>query len=313
MAEIITIGEILVEVMAKEIGQRFDKTGEFVGPFPSGAPAIFIDQAAKCGSNSMIISAVGNDGFGRINLERLKGDGVDISRIKVLDDKTTGVAFVTYKDDGDRDFLYHISNAACGCVDESFIHKEDFKDCKYFHIMGSSIYNNGIYRSILKGIELANKNGSKITFDPNVRKEIVTNDEKRKFLVGILNKSHIVLAGENELFYLTGIDDEMTSVNSLINNGTEIVIIKRGSRGVTLYSKDNVVNVDAYKVDEIDPTGAGDCFAGAFVSCMNQGIEPFEAVKLASIAGARAVTRKGPMEGSTKLDELKTIYNDIYK
>jgi len=305
MAEIITVGEILVEVMAKEIGQRFDATGEFVGPFPSGAPAIFIDQAAKCGSKSMIISAVGNDGFGRINLERLSRDGVDISRIKVLADQTTGVAFVTYKEDGDRDFIFHIANAACGEIGEHDLCEEDFSDCNYFHIMGSSIYNKGSYAAILKGIELAKKNGSKISFDPNVRKEIVNDQEKRKQLVDILYQSHIILAGENELFYLMGIEDEKSSVDALLHQGAEIVVIKRGSRGASLYTKEGTVDAKPYKVEEIDPTGAGDCFAGTFISCINQGLDLTESVKLASIAGALAVTKKGPMEGNTTLEELR--------
>jgi sugar/nucleoside kinase (ribokinase family) len=305
MAEIITVGEILVEVMAKEIGQRFDATGEFVGPFPSGAPAIFIDQAAKCGSKSMIISAVGNDGFGRINLERLSRDGVDISRIKVLADQTTGVAFVTYKEDGDRDFIFHIANAACGEIGEHDLCEEDFSDCNYFHIMGSSIYNKGSYAAILKGIELAKKNGSKISFDPNVRKEIVNDQEKRKQLVDILYQSHIILAGENELFYLMGIEDEKSSVDALLHQGAEIVVIKRGSRGASLYTKERTVDAKPYKVEEIDPTGAGDCFAGTFISCINQGLDLREAVNLASIAGALAVTKKGPMEGNTTLEELR--------
>lgn len=305
MAEIITVGEILVEVMAKEIGQRFDATGEFVGPFPSGAPAIFIDQAAKCGSKSMIISAVGNDGFGRINLERLSRDGVDISRIKVLADQTTGVAFVTYKEDGDRDFIFHIANAACGEIGEHDLCEEDFSDCNYFHIMGSSIYNKGSYAAILKGIELAKKNGSKISFDPNVRKEIVNDQEKRKQLVDILYQSHIILAGENELFYLMGIEDEKSSVDALLHQGAEIVVIKRGSRGASLYTKEGTVDAKPYKVEEIDPTGAGDCFAGTFISCINQGLDLREAVNLASIAGALAVTKKGPMEGNTTLEELR--------
>src|SRR5690606_29925161 len=107
MAEIITVGEILVEVMATEVGQKFNETGLFNGPYPSGAPAIFIDQAAKCGSSTSIVSAVGNDGFGKINLERLQADGVDTSQIKVLNNQSTGVAFVTYKENGDRDFIYH--------------------------------------------------------------------------------------------------------------------------------------------------------------------------------------------------------------
>lgn len=51
MPKIITVGEILVEVMTKEVNQEFLKPGEFVGPYPSGAPAIFIDQVARMGVN----------------------------------------------------------------------------------------------------------------------------------------------------------------------------------------------------------------------------------------------------------------------
>ena len=47
--KICTIGELLVEFLAKKQNQRFDQTGEFIGPFPSGAPAIFADQVAKLG------------------------------------------------------------------------------------------------------------------------------------------------------------------------------------------------------------------------------------------------------------------------
>ena len=47
MARIMTIGEILVEIMATERGQSFRAPGTLVGPFPSGAPAIFIDRALK--------------------------------------------------------------------------------------------------------------------------------------------------------------------------------------------------------------------------------------------------------------------------
>ncbi|WP_053955701.1 sugar kinase [Inediibacterium massiliense] len=313
MSEIITIGEILVEVMAKEIEQKFYETKEFVGPFPSGAPAIFIDQAAKCESSAMIVSAVGNDGFGKINIDRLKKDNVDVSKIKILKDQTTGVAFVTYKSDGDRDFIYHISNAACGFIEKEDINEKDFMDCKYFHIMGSSIYNENIHDTILKGIELANKNNCKITFDPNVRKEIVTNEGKRKILVDILKQAHVILAGENELFYLTGIKNEKESVYSLMKEKAEIIIIKRGSKGATLYEKESVIDIDSYLVKEIDPTGAGDCFAGTFVSCINQGMKPYIAARLACIAGAKAVTRKGPMEGNTTLEELKKIYKEMYK
>ena len=79
MAQVVTIGEILVEIMATRIGQTFREPGLFAGPYPSGAPAIFADQAARGGASTALISCVGPDDFGTLNLERLAASGVETS------------------------------------------------------------------------------------------------------------------------------------------------------------------------------------------------------------------------------------------
>src|SRR3954463_945640 len=81
---IVTMGEILVEILATEIGQSFRRPGTLMGPYASGAPAIFIDQVAKSGSPCAIIGCVGDDDFGVLNVERLRADGVDVSGISVI-------------------------------------------------------------------------------------------------------------------------------------------------------------------------------------------------------------------------------------
>ena len=49
MKKVVTAGEIVVEIMATKIGQSFLQSGLWAGPFPSGAPAIFINQVARFG------------------------------------------------------------------------------------------------------------------------------------------------------------------------------------------------------------------------------------------------------------------------
>ena len=100
MAQVVTIGEILVEIMATRIGQTFREPGLFAGPYPSGAPAIFADQAARVGASTALISCVGPDDFGTLNLERLAASGVETSGIRRVPGTTTGSAFVTYRADG---------------------------------------------------------------------------------------------------------------------------------------------------------------------------------------------------------------------
>jgi tagatose kinase len=304
MADILTIGEILVEVMTKEVGQRFDETGEFVGPFASGAPAIFIDQAAKTGSTAGIISKIGNDAFGELNYRRLRQDGVDVSFIQKTPLKPTGVAFVTYKEDGDRDFIFHLHDSASSLIGPDDIKGEDFVDCNYFHVMGSSLFTQGLREAVRKAIDCCKKTGTKISFDPNIRKELLQDSVMKEFLEYVLSHCDIFLPGSDELELLFGPVEEEEVVANLLEKGVQHIVVKNGSKGCRAYSKETRFSVQPLKVVENDPTGAGDCFAGTFISCMNQGIGFRQSVMYANTAGALAVTKKGPMEGNTHLEEI---------
>src|SRR5512146_2042888 len=105
MAEIVTFGELLVEFVATRVGQTFDSPGTFEGPFASGAPAIFADQAARQGARVAIAGCVGQDAFGEAVLQRLVDDGVSIHGVKRCADHPTGTAFVAYRADGERQFV----------------------------------------------------------------------------------------------------------------------------------------------------------------------------------------------------------------
>ncbi|XQF92485.1 PfkB family carbohydrate kinase [Pseudoalteromonas espejiana] len=64
-----------------------------MGPYPSGAPAIFADQAAKVGASVAFIGCAGNDGFGELILNRLRKSGVDVSGISRSDETTNRHCF----------------------------------------------------------------------------------------------------------------------------------------------------------------------------------------------------------------------------
>lgn len=77
-------------------------------PSPAERPGIFISTAARLGCSAGIIAGVGRDDFGKNILDRLKKDGVDVSRVLESDKGSTGVAFVTYYSDGERKFIFHV-------------------------------------------------------------------------------------------------------------------------------------------------------------------------------------------------------------
>lgn len=54
----------------------------------------------------------------------------------------------------------------------------------------------------------------------------------------------------------------------------------------------------------MDPTGAGDCFGGAYVASRLLGFDAHKALQYANVCGAMAVTQRGPMEGTSRLEDV---------
>lgn len=85
----------------------------------------------------------------------------------------------------------------------------------------------------------------------------------------VLSDSNILLINESEAFLLTNENDINNAARSLLKMGPEVVVIKKGSRGAELFSLTEHIAVDAFPVTNVvDPTGAGDVFAGAFVASL---------------------------------------------
>ncbi len=125
--DVLTIGETIVEFIRKERDKSHFETGEYVGPFPSGAPAIFIDAASRLDLKSAIIGVVGEDDFGRLLMKRLADDRVDVTRMFIREGYTTGIAFVTYFSDGNRKFVFHLKHSAAARIKPEDVDK-DFKN-----------------------------------------------------------------------------------------------------------------------------------------------------------------------------------------
>jgi sugar/nucleoside kinase (ribokinase family) len=68
--------------------------------------------------------------------------------------------------------------------------------------------------------------------------------------------------------------------------------------------------VPGFVVEEVDPTGAGDCFNAACVIGLYAGWPLERTARFACAAGALAVTRLGPMEGAPTRAEVEALLRD---
>ncbi|MEE8590014.1 MAG: PfkB family carbohydrate kinase, partial [Spirochaetia bacterium] len=208
MSEVWTMGELLVEIMRPRTGMTLCELGDFHGPFPSGATGIFIDTVARLGHSASIISGVGEDDFGRCLLDRFHSDGVNTDFIEVFANKSTGVAFVTYFEDGSRKYIFHWDGTPAVMAKTPEVQKIHGTGPRFFHVMGCSLMANEEFRQrVFETVELFAREGARITFDPNIRFELL-GDRKGEEIVGpILRHCSILFPGENELLLLSGRED----------------------------------------------------------------------------------------------------------
>ena len=310
MKKVITIGEILVEIMATEIGDGFREPIPLVGPFPSGAPAIFIDQVAKLGQPCGIIACVGADDFGRLNLDRLARDGVDTSAIAVHPELPTGSAFVRYRADGSRDFVFNIRHSAAGATGPTEAAGRLIDSADHLHVMGSSMSTPAIVDLVLAAATRIRARGGTVSFDPNLRKEVLATPGVRETMARVLAATDLFLPSGPELFLFTEAADEPAAARELLARGIRAVVVKHGAAGASCHAPDVSLAAPAFAVEEIDPTGAGDTFAGTFVTCWLRGLPPAASLRLANASGALAVGRRGPMEGTSTQADLDAFLRD---
>lgn len=300
---IISVGELLVEFVSHNKGCELRQLSEYSGPYPSGAPAICIDQAAQIGAKTQILGALGQDSFGDALIERLRSHDVDTNGVLRLADKTTGVAFVSYFDDGSRTFIFHLNNTAADAI--STAQFQLLNGPAIFHVSGSSLGNPNLRSAIESVATEVLEQGGKLSCDPNARVELMDNTEAKSALNRIIDKCDYLFPSEADLPFLYPDKSENDAINALLDRDIGTVVLTRGESGCSIYEKENALHVPGYDVEELDPTGAGDCFCGTFLALNTLGESAAVCGQFANAAGAIAVTRRGPMEGNSDLATIK--------
>ena len=305
-SKIATLGEIVVEIMAEDRGRGFRSPLRLTGPYPSGAPAIFIDQVARLGMPCGIISAVGDDDFGALTTERLREDGVDVSAVAIHPDRPTATAFVRYREDGERDFVFNIRHSAAGSLALTPAAQALLAGSSHLHLMGSSLASPELATLAQEAVTAVRRAGGSVSFDPNLRRELLT-PAVRAALAALLRQCDLFLPSGPAHTALTEARDEPGALAELFSLGVKEVVIKRGRDGAEYHRPGERCHTPAFPVQEVDPTGAGDCFGATFVACRLMGRSVADSLRYAAASGALATSRRGPMEGAAGFPLLDAV------
>lgn len=268
---VVCLGEILVDLVEIDhVDVSQGQASRFYQQHLGGAPANVAVNLYRLGTPVALVSAVGEDDFGRFLLDRLRAYGLDVSTIHITEAAHTTLAFIHNQGEAQRITFYRHPGA------DAFL----FLSQKAPSLMGSSsILHVGTFllsqepaRSTqLHMIREAKTSNMLISCDINLRLAIWNSlDEAKFYAYEMIRHSNIVKLTAGELESLTGTADAEEGSTRIWQSATQLVIITSGGRGAFFRTRNCRGYVDRIDVPFQDPVGAGDGFVAGLLHYYSQ-------------------------------------------
>ncbi|MEN1968897.1 sugar kinase [Lentibacillus sp. N15] len=302
--DVITIGDAMITFNPASKGPM-----RYVHSFEKkvgGAELNFAIGCARLGLKIGIISRTGNDEFGRHILNFIRGEGIDISEVKLMDEYPTSINFKEILEDGSGRTFYYRHPSPTNELTLDSISEEFIRNSKVLHITGVFAAINPKNIAILEhAAKLAKKNNVKVSFDPNIRLKLWSLEDAREGLLKLLPYVDFVFSGEQEAEWLFGPKTLEQYIDTYKEYGAEHVIIKRGDEGSVGYFNGEIINARAKKPRKVvDTVGAGDGFNAGYIYSYLQGSSLKESLEFANTVGSMVVSVSGDNEGLPYLEDV---------
>ncbi|XP_031276934.1 probable fructokinase-4 [Pistacia vera] len=313
---IVSFGEMLIDFVPTVSGVSLAEAPGFLKA-PGGAPANVAIAVARLGGKAAFVGKLGDDEFGHMLAGILKENGVSGDGINFDQGARTALAFVTLRADGEREFMFYRNPSADMLLRPDELNLELIKSAKVFHYGSISLIVEPCRSAHLKAMEVAKDAGALLSYDPNLRLPLWPSpEEAREQILSIWDKAEVIKVSDVELEFLTGsnkIDDE--SALSLWHPNLKLLLVTLGEHGCRYYTKAFKGSVEAFHVNTVDTTGAGDSYIGALLckivddqSVLEDEARLREVLKFANACGAITTTKKGAIPAlPTEADVLSLI------
>lgn len=297
--DVITCGELLIDFVARETGVSLVEAQVFE-KMAGGAPANVAVGLARLGLSAGFLGQVGTDDFGDHLAATLRDNGVDIAGLRRTSRAHTSLAFVSLKTGGERDFMFYRHPSADMLWEATDEDRQIASSGRVFHVGSISLISDPSRSSTVSAIEAARDHGSLISYDPNLRLPLWPSPAAARDGVRFgLNFANIVKMSQDELAFLSGVDDVVEGARRLWHDELRLLTITTGAEGCWWFTANDAGQAHGFPTTPVDTTGAGDAFvAGMLAGLAESGFSlDREALahitRFANAVGALTVSRRG--------------------
>lgn len=298
MKKIIVIGSSNVDMVVRT--SHLPAPGETIlgGEFFMNQGGKGANQAVaikRLGGNLIFMAKLGNDVLGRQSVGYFKKEGIDTRYIAFDEDSASGVALISVDDHAENSIV--VASGANMLLNEQDVDKMLEEMCE-----GDILLMQ--LEIPLQTVEYA----ARKAFGKGV-KVVLNPAPARSLPKELFRHLYMVTPNRIEAEMLTGIkianDADVEKVaEEICVMGVKNVIITLGSKGCLIREEGVSYRIDAFKVEPVDTTAAGDTFNGALCVGLSEGMDLKQAAVMASKASSIAVTRMGAQSSIPYREEL---------
>jgi fructokinase len=307
--QILAMGEVLVDFIVADGATALD-SAEIFAARSGGAPANASVAAARLGLASAFCGVVGDDPFGSRLQSELAAEGVDTSRLRQSGEASTTIAFA-WKDPG-GDGHFWLLRGADVLLSEADVASAGITSLGALVVGSVALSAQPSRSAIERAVGLAHQAGIPVVFDVNLRPSLWTDlTSARPACEEVARRSRLVKLSLDDASGLYGRDvTPDAAIETVLSLGPSAVVLTDGERGCWFNSSSSVAFIPAFRVQAVEPTGAGDAFTAAIIArSLASDWAPLSSddVRYAAAAGALATTRPGAWDGlpnRAQLDEF---------
>jgi sugar/nucleoside kinase (ribokinase family) len=301
MPEVVCIGILVADIVAKPVSQYPEKGRlvlvDTIELHTGGCASNTAVSLAKIGVDTAAVGKVGKDAFGDFVIDSLKKNGVDIKWIKRDDKALTSATQVFVHPDGERSFIHYIG--ANANFREEDVDVSVFEGSRIVHYAGYFVLSSLDGEPCARLLKKAKEFGAFISLDT------VWDSQGRwmSLLEPVLPHLDLIIPSIEEARMITGKEKPREIAKVFLDKGVGMVVLKMGSKGSYVRTKDEEIYMPRFEVTPVDAVGAGDAFAAGFITGLLKGWDLETTAKFANAVGALCVTAIGATTGVRSLEE----------
>ncbi|MDI6703546.1 MAG: adenosine kinase [bacterium] len=288
--------QLVNEEEAKEIQGKIK--GKEIQMAPGGSSANTVSGVVNLGGKAAFCGKVGMDEYGIVYEQKMVKDGVS-SKI-VRGEGMTGKAFTFITPDSERTFATYLG--ASKYLMKEDISEKDIIQSRFLHLTGY-VLENGLQDVSLHAMEIAKKNGVKISLD---LADISLIEGNLAFFKEIVKEyANIVFVNEQEAEAFT----KKKAIKALdeIANIVDIAVVKLGKKGSLIKQDAKVYEIPPVKTNPVDTTGAGDMYNAGILYGLSQGKDLCTSGRIGSFVASKIVEQLGARLDYSLKDEVSEI------